>query len=363
MKRVKVIGAGSIGNHLSNAARQLGYSVDLCDLDPAAMTRAKEMIYPERYGQWDEEIGMFSMEDAPVGGYDLICVGTPPDSHLAIAMNALAENPTALLIEKPLCSPELKGMQELRDRAADGDTMVFIGYDHVVGNATTKARELAESGVIGSIETIDVEFREHWGGIFAAHSWLDGPADSYLGFSSRGGGAMGEHSHAINLWQHFAHVVGAGRVLEVSAAADYVRDGTVDYDKICALNLTTETGLFGRVVQDVVTSPPQKWGRIQGRDGYLDWQFGFEPGCDKVGWSGKEAAHQEFVAQKTRPDDFIAELQHIRDVVEGKIDESPISLERGMETMLVIAAAHQSAQSRQTVTIDYSKDYSTVALR
>jgi len=108
MKRVKVIGAGSIGNHLSHAARQLDWTVDICDLDPAALIRTKEMIYPERYGQWDDQISLFPATDVPVGGYDLICIGTPPDSHLDLAIKALEEEPDALLIEKPLCAPDLE---------------------------------------------------------------------------------------------------------------------------------------------------------------------------------------------------------------------------------------------------------------
>jgi predicted dehydrogenase len=363
MKRVKVIGAGSIGNHLSHAARQLGCAVDLCDLDTAALDRTKEMIYPERYGGWDEGIGLFSVGEAPVGGYDLICIGTPPDSHLSIAMEALREEPNALLIEKPLCGPGLELAQEFFERAEDSNTKVFVGYDHVVGKAASKARDLATSASIGTIETMDVEFREYWGGIFAAHPWLDGPADSYLGYWQRGGGAMGEHSHAINLWQHLALMIGAGRVSAVSATADYASDGVVDYDKICALNLTTETGLMGRVVQDVVTSPPRKWGRIQGADGYLDWQFGYEPGCDKVSWSEHGGAEEDFIVRKTRPDDFIAELEHIRAALDGGIVDSPITLQRGMETMLVVTAAHMSAQNGRTVEIDYSKGYCTAALR
>ena len=363
MKRVKVIGAGSIGNHLTHAARRLDCSVVLCDLDPAALIRAKEMIYPERYEHWDDEIGLFSTMDVPVGGYDLICIGTPPDSHLDLAIAALEEEPRALLIEKPLCAPDLERAQELFELAAGSKTEVFVGYDHVVGMAAIKARELAESAAIGKIETIDVEFREHWGGIFAAHSWLDGPGDSYLGDWRRGGGALGEHSHAINLWQHFALVVGGGRVHEVSAIADYVKGDGVYYDKICALNLKTETGLIGRVVQDVVTSPPRKWGRIQGSSGYLDWKFGYEPGRDKIGWSTNGEAPQDFIVEKRRPDDFIAELQHIRDVLDGRLNVSPITLERGLDTMLVIAAAHQSAHSGRTVTIDYEQGYSSAALR
>jgi len=363
MKRVKVIGAGSIGNHLSHAARQLDWTVDICDLDPAALTRAKEMIYPERYGQWDEAIGLFTASEVPIGGYDLICIGTPPDSHLDLAMKALEEEPGALLIEKPLCAPDLEDAQTLCEAAAGGKTTVFVGYDHVIGKAAVKTRELAARGVIGTIETIDVEFREHWGGIFAAHSWLDGPKDSYLGHWHRGGGALGEHSHAVNLWQHFALVVGAGRVREVGAVADYVKNGDVYYDKICALNLTTETGLVGRVVQDVVTSPPRKWGRIQGSDGYLDWHFGYEPGRDRLSWSAKGEMPQDLVIEKSRPDDFIAELAHIRNILDGDHDASPIALERGLETMLVIAAAHRSAQSGHTITIDYEKGYCAAALQ
>ena len=44
--------------------------------------------------------------------------------------------------------------------------------------------------IFGKPLFIDVEFREHWEGIFKAHEWLDGPQDSYLGFSQRGGGAI-----------------------------------------------------------------------------------------------------------------------------------------------------------------------------
>ena len=125
---------------------------------------------------------------------------------------------------------------ELADEAAAAGVAVFVGYDHVVGRAARMVADLLASGAIGEVVTIDVEFREHWGGIFAAHPWLAGPWESYLGFSARGGGASGEHSHAANLWQHFAHVAGSGRVVEVDAMLDFVRDGRVDYDRLCLMN-------------------------------------------------------------------------------------------------------------------------------
>jgi predicted dehydrogenase len=358
--KVKILGAGSIGNHLSNAARQLGWSVDI--VDPAALERTRKMIYPSRYGTWDDAIRLFAPSDANFGGYDLICIGTPPDSHVPLARAALAERPKAVLVEKLLCGPDLVGAQELADEAAAVGVPVFVGYQHVVGKAARKVTDLLASGVIGAVATIDVEFREYWGGILAAHPWLAGPWESYLGFTARGGCASGEHSHAANLWQHFAHVIGAGRVSEVDATLDFVRDGCVDYDRLCLMNMRTEKGLLGRCVQDVVTEPPRKWARIQGAEGYIEWHCGVEPGADAV--AGRLAGGERFEERvaKTRPDDFIEELNHIAETLSSDPLASPISLTRGLETALVIAAAVHSARTGRRAHIDFADGYRVSAI-
>lgn len=360
--KVKIHGAGSIGNHLSNASRSLGWSVDLVDTDPKALERTRTQIYPSRYGGFDPAIRLFESTDAPRGGYDLIFIGTPPDVHMPLAIAAVEEKPLAILIEKPLCGPDLSGAQELYEKAKSAGVAVFVGYDHVVGKATGIAAGLASSANIGPIATIDVEFREFWGGIFAAHPWLAGPSESYLGFWKRGGGASGEHSHAANLWQYFAHAVGAGRIVEVQATLDFVSDGKVDYDRICLMSFKTESGLIGRCVQDVVTQPPRKWARIQGAGGYVEWTCGREPGVDAVTAQlpGKIALEQK--VSKTRPDDFIQELRHLEAALVTDPAVSPISLTRGLETMLIVAAAHLSQNTGRKVAIDYSKGWTAAAV-
>ena len=357
--KIKVLGAGSIGNHLSNAARRLGWAVDLVDLDPKALERARTQIYPSRYGQWDDQIRLFQSKDAPSEGYDMICVGTPPDSHIVLARAAVAERPKAVLVEKPLCPPELSGAQALADEAKAAGVHVFVGYDHVVGKASGLVRSELAAGRIGAVITLDVEFREHWGGIFAAHPWLAGPWESYLGFWERGGGASGEHSHAANLWQHFAYLCNAGRVVEVQATLDFVTDGRVDYDRLCLMALRTEKGLVGRCVQDVVTQPARKWARVQGDAGHVEWQCG--AGLDTVtGLAGKEQL--EHKVNKTRPDDFIQELRHIEAALSADPASSPIALARGLDTMLVVAAAHRSHATGRRVRIDYAKGWGPQAL-
>ena len=360
--KAKVLGAGSIGNHLTQALRTLGHDVVLCDVDPDALKRTRKEIYPSRYGAWDDRIELCLSSEAPKGGFDLIIIGTPPDSHAELAQAALEEEPRAILIEKPVCTPKLEEMDRLVAAAETGKCHLFVGYDHVVGAATLRFCDLIDDGAVGDGQTLDVEFREHWGGIFAAHPWLDGPADSYLGYWQRGGGAAGEHSHAFNLWQHFAHRLHMGRVNKVNADMKYVSKAGANYDCLCLANLMTDGGLVGRVVQDVVTTPARKWARLQGSIGFIEWICGHAGGGDAVIFArnGDEPRVETFA--KTRPDDFILELRHIIAVMNGELHSPDLSIERGLDTGMVIAAAHKSAQRGASVPIDWNKAYSTEAL-
>jgi predicted dehydrogenase len=365
MVKVKIFGAGSIGNHLAFACREKGWDVLVCDVDPQALERMKNDIYPARYGGWDKEIELATVAAAPKEGFDLVIIGTPPEFHLELALNCLRQHPPkALLLEKPLCPPSLKGCDELVRAAAQAKTFVAVGYNHVLCKNTFRAEEILQSGVIGQPLTIQARVLEHWGGIFKAHPWLDGPKDSYLGFSDRGGGACGEHSHSINIWQHFAALLGLGRVTEVVAMLDMVNDGKVNYDRLCQLSLKTEKGFVGSVIQDVITAPHQKYLRIQGEKGFLEWRVNRDSAHDAVVYGDESSEVQEELITKTRPDDFKGEIDHIDKVLQGKSSEnSPISLTKGLETMLVIAAAFISHQAGKKAIIDYQAGYNLQAIR
>lgn len=362
MWKVKIIGAGSIGNHLAYASRQMGWQVDMCDVDKEALRRTREEIFPARYGQWDEAITLYEAEQAPREGYDLVVVGTPPDSHIALARDAVASGARSVLIEKPACPPDLAGAQALFEEAAAANCRTFVGYNHTVSPSAQKMLSTLQSGELGGIETLDVEFREYWGGIFAAHPWLSGPSDSYLGYWNRGGGAAGEHSHAINMWQCIARSAGAGRISEVSATLDYVRDGEVDYDSICAAQFRTEQDMIGRAVQDVITKPTRKWARAQCDSGFAEWICDSEAGKDSLIMADKTLQSDTLAFPKTRPDDFLAEVKHILAAVEDPTMDSPLALHYGLDTMLVVAATHLSAQNRCSVAIDYARGYVPDAL-
>ncbi|MBP9711154.1 MAG: Gfo/Idh/MocA family oxidoreductase [Candidatus Pacebacteria bacterium] len=339
--KIKVIGAGSIGIHLSQAARRMGWDVTIVDANPDALVRLPE-IYAKRYGAWDTSIQSFVAGTEPKGGFDVIAIGTPPDVRMKVALAALAEKPRILQLEKPLCAPTLDGLENfLKAYRAQKNTLGVVGYDHAVAESITAAAEVIRGGEIGDIETIDVAFREHWKGIFAAHPWLKGPEDTYLGYWRRGGGAGCEHSHALHLFLCFARMSGLGNIVEQKSTLDMRSVGHAQYDAVCALTFKTDTGKVGRVLQDVITHPTRKEVYVQGTTGFVEVLINGIPEGDLVRIvRGSEVEEKTF--PKKRPDDFYREMLHINEIITGKIDgnTSPLCLDSGVEVMKILNNAY-----------------------
>jgi predicted dehydrogenase len=338
---VKVIGAGSIGNHLTQACRRMGWDVTVIDRDQAALDRMRDDIYPGRYGSWDARIKQFIAGSEPRGVYDIIMVGTPPDVRIRVALEQLKERPKLMLLEKPLCGPDGRGLKQLITAAKKQKTVLLVGYDHGVADSTDFVVSLLRKNAVGEVLTIDVEFREHWEGIFKAHPWLSGPRDSYLAYIERGGGASGEHSHALHLWQYLAREAKLGHWKEMSAHYDMQKNGKTEYDAIASFHFITDKKKMGRVIQDVVTKPTRKWARVQGTEGFIEWICNGDPRGDVVHWkAGEEEGHKVF--EKQRPDDFYRETQHIDGILNKriKLSDSPLAIENGVRVIEVLKTAY-----------------------
>ena len=63
MNEYKSLGAGSIGNHISHAAVNLNWNVDVFDIDESALKRMKDEIYPNRYGAWNQKIKILNKNE------------------------------------------------------------------------------------------------------------------------------------------------------------------------------------------------------------------------------------------------------------------------------------------------------------
>ena len=348
---VLIIGAGSIGNHLSYACRSKGWRVSIFDTDSSALERTKNSIYPERYGAWDEDIELLAEMPAD-GGYDLVVVGTPPATHSALGVKILNSlDSRILLIEKPLCAPNQEEIVYLKQALKKSRTRVLVGYNHLLTPNTVKVKNLILAGTIGKPISMHVRWVEHWGGIFKAHPWLSGPSDSYLGKWQEGGGSTSEHSHGISLWLYLANLLKVGPVERVHASMDSYVDEGVNYDRTSILSLVSESGFTGSVIQDVVSSPPEKMARIQGSEGFIEWYASDENGEDKVVWGSGTTAIEVVRLPRSRPDDFIHEVNHVESLFNNPETESPIAIDHGLLAMRIICAAHESNKGRVAVRV------------
>ena len=103
MLKVKIIGAGSSGNHYAYACRKKGWEIVLSDNDPEALKRTRNEIYPDRYGRWDEGIRLINSNEDMERSCDIVILCTPPDTHIQLAKEiVMTSSPKILLIEKPL---------------------------------------------------------------------------------------------------------------------------------------------------------------------------------------------------------------------------------------------------------------------
>ena len=157
MTSVLILGAGSIGNHLAHASKEIGWTVSVFDIDIAALQRMKEEIYPSRYGSWDNSILLLN-EFPSDRNFDVCIVGTPPESTYVFAKVVLERySPKILLIEKPLCTPDLDGLKEFEIALAKTKTTCLVGFNHNLAPSIEYAISLIKNSSNIRIEAIAVQ--------------------------------------------------------------------------------------------------------------------------------------------------------------------------------------------------------------
>lgn len=363
MKRAAVIGAGSIGNHLTYSARKFDWKISVFDQDPVALRRFKEDIYPSRYGKFDSEIELFESDAISkfgVGDFDVILVGTPPDSHLSILTQMVKLAPRVLLIEKPICPPIESDIFSTKEIFEGNPGTTFLsGYNHRLSLVT---QQLLNSVQLRDeyFQRLRVEWLESWDGILKAHPWIDGPGDTYLGSTKRGGGALFEHSHGLDLWIQIANYLRLGKPSSVRAnlrtkAIDKVN---AEYDEVAILNIRTETGFEGEVLQDVITSPASKRVSLGSNRFDYECQYG-QAGLDSWRSTPLDNSIGEIVVEvkKHRPNDFDPEIAFInRKLTRANSCNTPLGL--GAMSALITAfvgkCAIESSKQSKEISIDLS---------
>lgn len=318
--RVCIFGAGSVGVHYARAWSKLGSSVDVFDISPDALRRFQNQIWPERYrGPMPPTINLQRLEDLKPDSraYDLTIIGTPPPSHAQLTEMAIRNNLSKFVsVQKPIAIPSkeaIRNFLEIEELARITGTTLLSGYNHRYSKAfQALLRGLSNPNwTTGEPISIEVNWRESWDGIMKAHPWLRSPSDSYLGYWSRGGGALFEHSHGLDLglfiWQRLAH----HPPQDLRAEIKWSLDGLYDEDSTVIL---ASENLTLRVRQDVVSLPADKSVVVRGGSGHLRVEFSSHEDSIEEERLG-DIVSESF--QKSRETDFDEEAELVGGIIAG----------------------------------------------
>ena len=201
-KKILIFGAGSIGNHMAYAARRLNLNVFVTDISESALDLMKNRIYPHRYKKWDKKINLINYNSIfkNKNDYDLVIIGTPPKNHLNLFFKILKFIKfKKILIEKPLTNHLNKNLIKFNKISKNLKNKTFIGYNHSISKSFLFFISLIKKIDKSKINEIDVNWKESWHKIMAAHFWIKKFPKSYISNFKIGGGSLHEHSHGLHL--------------------------------------------------------------------------------------------------------------------------------------------------------------------
>jgi predicted dehydrogenase len=334
MKKILIFGAGSIGNHMSFACVSLGFKVFITDKDPAALLRMKNIIYPKRYGKWNENISQIKYENVftLLLKFDLIIIGTPPTSHYEIFINCKKKLYfKKILIEKPVSSFEDRKIFNL---VKEKKYQIFCGYNHSVNPSMNFFFNQLKKH-LSQIETVNISWREGWAGILGAHSWLKDEFESYLGDFKKGGGSIQEHSHGLHAMLCILSLVKIKKINLLAKKLLFKSQGKKKYDYF-AIAIAENKNIFFKYETDLITFPPDKNVYIKLDKGFLKWICNYKENEDAVIYKyNKKNFIKTFT--KTRSSEFTNELNHIF-AVNSKKDyiNSRVNIINGLKTLKMI---------------------------
>ena len=334
MKKILIFGCGSIGNHMSYAARRLKFKVFVPDIQSRALLRMKNIIFPKRYKKWDNKINIINYNNVFKLNekFDLIIIGTPPNSHLKLLnFCKLKLKFKNILIEKPLTV--YSKLYEVKRIRFENDCNIFCGYNHSISKSFSYFFNKLKK--IENIEYIQVNWKEGWGGILGAHFWMKNEHSSYLSNFKSGGGSLQEHSHGLHLLLILLKKYNISLEKEkLMTNISYVKKSKKKYDRL--VNLQAEkNGLIYKYETDLITEPADKSILIKSRGCNIQLIFNYKKNCDAVIiMNGKKKEIKIF--KKTRSSEFENEIKYVINLKKRDYKKSNLNLKNAINVIKVI---------------------------
>lgn len=206
--RIGLVGAGFMGKIHTLAYRNAAmlYGSEIPAFDPVVVTDSDSALADRAVRDWGWSRAAEGWQEITAAGdVDVVDICTPNDTHLAIALDALARG-KHVLCEKPLAL-DADDAHRLCEAALATDRVTQVGFVYRQWPAVAMARRLVDEGAIGKVRTARARFLLDYNGD------PDIPMNWRFDRARAGSGALGDvGSHCIDLLQHLV-----GPISEVTA--------------------------------------------------------------------------------------------------------------------------------------------------
>jgi predicted dehydrogenase len=332
IKRILIVGLGSIGKRHLRLARELFPNADIRVLRHQSANEIPEF----------SNGCISSIEEAIAIAPQIAVIASPAPFHVVTAQ-VLAEVGVHLLIEKPL-SASLDGITQLLETCHKKGTVLLTGYNLRFLPSLQRFRNLLGEGVIGKILLVRCEIGQY------LPSWRP-DSDYRQGVSARrelGGGALLELSHELDYLRWIF-----GEVDWVKATLSRQSSLEIDVEDTAHLTLgfvPTADGhqLIGAVNLDFIRHDTIRLCTAIGENGSLCWNG--LTGEVALYEAGAKEWRELFSHPHQRDESYLAEWQNfIACVIEQKTPL--ITGEDGLKVLEIIEAARISATSSGQVSV------------
>jgi hypothetical protein len=332
MKKIMIFGAGSLGNHLTNAGLKAGYEIYITDKSDKALNRMKKQLFKKRYGYWSEHINLIKTKEVNKifdTKFEIIIIGTPPKTHLMLYDFCKKNlNYKKILIEKPLCVYS----QKINNFSKNDYT--FCGYNHSVSPSIKYFLNLLTQNKINYLFS-SIKWKEGWTGILNAHYWLKDEFSSYLGNIEKGGGAIHEHSHPIHLAAIILKSLSNKNIKVENSNLLFKKKKKIKYDYFANILLNSDKNKVN-VEIDLIEPGSKKEITIYFKNKIIRWIHNYSDSNDAVIIYYKNKKRLKLFKKK-RETEFIEEIKHIKNIKNVKeYLLSPLNVNHGITVMKII---------------------------
>ena len=333
IKRVLIVGLGSIGKRHLRLARQI-----LPHAQIAVLRHKAALAVPE-----GADLVFSAMSEALSFSPNLAIIASPAPFHLSAAM-PLVETGAHLLIEKPL-STTSEGIRDLAVACKNNGVLLLVGYNLRFLKSLQKFKTIIDSQVIGSIWSVRCEVGQY------LPAWRpDGDyREAVSAKNDLGGGVLLELSHEIDYLSWIF-----GEVEWVQAILTQQSDLELDVEDTAHLLLGfndnfSKRQILASVNLDFIRQDNTRICTVIGKLGSLRWNG--IAGTIELWAMGTKGWREIFRHESSCDDSYIAEWRHLMQSIKQD-SEVMITCQDGLKVLRIIEAARISSKTKRQVKIE-----------